>query len=213
LTGDQLSSVGNLKFLNFTHYARNKMAQVRRLGLHQGPPKRILDIGCGPGHFQLIAKYFGHEAVGLDLPVSPDHVFNGLREFFEISKIDHRITAMQPLPAFSERFDLVTVFLTQFDFYEKDRPWDAAPWRFFVDNICDTLLKPKGTLYFTLTSSPRPPDVLQYLESVSDRIRNDRAVLIRRDRKRNPLANIAAELRRASARILRPERAVQSRAA
>jgi SAM-dependent methyltransferase len=194
LAGEEAPNIGRLKFLNFTHYARNKMAQLHRLGLHRKPAKRILDIGCGPGHFQFIAKYFGHEAIGLDLPFLKDHVYNRLCEFFGVSKVDHQVEAMQALPSFAERFDLVTVFLTQFDFHY-DRPgncpWGAQSWRFFVDDICDNLLKPRGLLYFTLTSAPRPPDVLQYFQSVSTWTHKDRVVLIRRDRRKR-LAKVVA---------------------
>jgi hypothetical protein len=50
-------------------------------------------------------------------------------------------------------------------------------------------------LYLTLTSTERPQDVLQYLESISDWTRNDRAVLIRRDRKRKA-GGVPAQLTR-----------------
>ena len=159
-------SLDTYKFLNLPFYVKRKMRQLRRLGLHQGPPKRILDIGCGPGHFQLMAKYFGHEGVGMDLPFQADHFFNALCGFFGVPKMDYRIEPMQPLPTLPERFDLVTIFLTQFDFNKDYTPWNVQYWRFFVDDVCNNILKPDGVLYFTLTSEPRPTEVLQYLKSV-----------------------------------------------
>jgi len=182
------------KFLNFPHYCRRKMGQLHRLGLHRGSPKRILDIGCGPGHFQLMAKYFGHEAIGLDLPFEAGHLYNALCEFFGVRKIDHRIEAMQPLPAFAARFDLVTAFITQFDFDDENRPWNVRSWRFFVDDVCDNLLRSNGVLYLTLTGGDRPKEVWQYLGSVAEWTHRH-AIMIRQG---SPIRRLARRIRRAT---------------
>ena len=176
-----------LKYLNFTHYVRSKMPQFHRLALHKGPPKRILDIGCGPGHFQVLARHFGHEAIGLDLPLENRpyaSLYDDLCKFFGVSRVDHRIEPMRPLPKFSDRFDLVTVFSTQFDFDLEQRPWNVRAWRAIVDDVCDNLLTPNGSLYLTLTSRERPKEVWHYLESVSEWTHNNRVAMIRRTRTR-----------------------------
>ena len=169
------------KFLNFTYYVKSKMPQIHRLGLHKCPPKRILDIGCGPGHFQLLAKYFGHDAIGIDVPLEQDDLFNVLCEYFSVRKLDHRIQPMQCLPDLG-MFDFATIFLAQFDFDKDKRPWDVNFWHYFVEHISTDLLKADGVLYLTLTSRKRPPEVWDYLESVAEWTHNSRAVLIRSTR-------------------------------
>ena len=198
-TERQKLNSGPCKFLNLTYYSRGKMPQLSHLGLHRGRAKRILDIGCGPGHFQLMAKYFGHEAFGLDLPFEANHIYTTLCEFFGVSKIDHRIEAMRPLPNFQEPFDLVTVFLANFN-EDDNGPWGEEAWRFFVEDVCANLLKPNGHLYLTLTSRRWSVDAWRYLLSVSEWTHNDRVAMIRRDRKTKAAVEAAQRERREALR-------------
>ena len=172
-----------VKYLNLPYYARNKMKQLYRLGLHQGPTKRILDVGCGPGHIHLLARHFGHEVLGVDLPLPKSHIFNELCSLFHAPKVDCRIEAMTLLPKFSHRFDLVTIFLANFNL-DANGPWGEPEWRFFVNDVCENILAPNGAIYVTLTGTRRwTKDGWDYLSSVAEWTRNDRFAFITRDRK------------------------------
>ena len=166
-----------LKYLNLPYFARRKVKHLRRLGLHCPPAKRILDIGCGSGHFQLMAGFFGHDCLGLDVP-NRDPLYDALMEFFGVPKIDHRVEAQVPLPALPHKYDVVTSFLTQFDANDRS-PWDTESWRFFIDDVRKNCLTREGILYITLTSAGLMEPVKEYLHSVAELSRNDRTWLIR----------------------------------
>lgn len=147
------------KFLAFTYYARVKLSQMRQLGLADSKPLRILDLGCGAGHVQLIAKYLGHECVGLD--VADYGVFNDLRKFFGVDCIEHRIEKQQPLPDTGGGFDLVTGFMVKFD-----TKWSVKDWEHLVADLRKNHLKPDGRLYFGLNKEATPA-CCRYVESLS----------------------------------------------
>jgi cyclopropane fatty-acyl-phospholipid synthase-like methyltransferase len=127
-----------------------------------------LDLGCGPGHFLLICRFFGHQGMGLDLPFPEGHLFNRLCRFFKIEKIDHRIEAYEPLTAVG-RFDLITSSITQFN-HDKatNKPWGIPEWQFFIAYMQHNHLMPDGKMYLTLTSGDRQDDVWRYLRAIAE---------------------------------------------
>lgn len=56
------------KFFRVEEYAHRAAEKAFALGLHHGPPRRILDIGCGFGYLCLAAEALGHRATGIDIP-------------------------------------------------------------------------------------------------------------------------------------------------
>jgi|GEM_PF-2367372 len=147
-----------LKYFDTPTWSGGKFDHALRLGLHKAPPMRILDLGCGPGHFQLVAESFGHETMGLDIPLKSQasdvkrHVYDDLCAFFGVRKIDHRIMARGALPRLSGRFDLVTSFMTCFSTDAKvGAPWTVADWTFLLEDLRDNVLEEGGKLYLNLT--------------------------------------------------------------
>jgi hypothetical protein len=156
--GDVGRDGNRLKYLDTPTWAGGKFDHAIRLGLHRSPPKRILDLGAGPGHFQMVAEYFGHETMGVDIPLvscSPrvkTHIYDDLCDFFGVCKIDHRILAGAPLPSFAGCFDLVTSFMTCFSLDTKlGMPWTVRDWTFFLKDLRDNVLAEGGSIYLNLT--------------------------------------------------------------
>lgn len=152
------------KYLNFVWFARHKFAQLKRIGCAQGTaPKRILDLGCGPCHLGLAARYFGHETVGLDAPLAEPHLYTELCDLFHVKKYTHRMAANVPLPRLLlGSFDYVTCTMTEFDL---DPVWSVDDWNWFVHDA-RRLLRADGHLYVTLTSNVnRPRAVWDYFEA------------------------------------------------
>jgi len=146
------------KYLDTPTWAGGKFDHAVRLGLHRSPPMRILDLGAGPGHFQMVAEYFEHETMGLDIPLmsqSADiktHLYNDLCDFFGVRKIDHRIVAGVELPRLSGRFDLVTSFMTCFSMDAgRSSPWTVDEWSFLLRDLRDNVLTEAGEIYLNLT--------------------------------------------------------------
>jgi SAM-dependent methyltransferase len=151
------------KYLNFVWFARHKFAQLKRIGCAQGTSrKRILDLGCGPCHLGLAARYFGHETVGLDAPLAEPHLYTELCALFGVKKYTHRMGPNVPLPRLLlGSFDYVTCTMTEFDLYPV---WTVEEWKWFV-NDARRLLRTDGYLYVTLTSNRRRPhEVWEYFE-------------------------------------------------
>lgn len=166
------------KFLSFSHYMDSKWEHFQRLGLHLKRPKKILDVGCGPGHFQLLSSFFNHDAIGLDLFFEDPHVFNCLIKFFGQTRYDHKITSKNFWPDSIDRFDLITVLLCQFDVLEGIY-WAEETWARFLKETFQHHITSTGIMYISLTSDPnRPKGIFDYLRKVSVFIPDNRTYVI-----------------------------------
>ena len=162
-----------LKYLDTPTWAGGKFDHALRLGLHKSPPMRVLDLGVGPGHFQMVAEYFGHETLGLDIPLASQaasvkrHVYDDLCDFFGVRKIDHRILARTALPRLFGRFDLVTSFMTCFSTHAKaGAPWTVQDWTFLLKDLRDNVLAEEGQIYLNLTPGVYDDQSWAFLKSV-----------------------------------------------
>lgn len=176
-----------LKYFDTPTWSGGKFDHALRLGLHKAPPMRILDLGAGPGHFQLVTESFGHQTLGLDIPLKSQasdvkrHVYDDLCDFFGVSKITHRIMARTALPPLSARFDLVTSFMTCFSTHAKAAPWSVADWRFLLADLRDNVLAEGGRLYLNLTPGVYDEESWAFLKSVgADAIEKSRTLSISR---------------------------------
>jgi len=119
------------KFANWRRCLADQLRFAKRLGLDTWSPKlRILDIGCGFGYFVRIARYYGHDAVGLDMDREP---LPEAAKILDAPVIRHTIREFERLPETLRRFDLITLFGFSVECRDH-RPWT---WREFAFLIRD----------------------------------------------------------------------------
>jgi SAM-dependent methyltransferase len=134
--GSMIVHTGTRKYLDERKWIENAVERALTVGLHTRGPLSILDLGCGVPYFLLVARHFGHRGVGVDL--DENRMFNELTQLFGIERVAHRIVPFQRLPEFGRRFDLITSYMSYFNFYfanDRPRAWTADEWRFFFDDI------------------------------------------------------------------------------
>ena len=138
------------KYADVAHWLEINLPRVQELKLDRSPPKQILDLGCGGGFFLFLAQQFGHKCLGLDVGDFP--LSNELIELFGLERVTWRIRALQPLPKFGRKFDLITAFSAAFNRTEgESRGWNAEEWKFFLDDL-DRHLKPGGEMLLEINS-------------------------------------------------------------
>ena len=137
------------RWADSTFWIRRNVEHAQDLSLDRPPPRRILDLGCGPGYFLYIAQKLGHDAVGLDTDEEP--IFRDIVRLLGVERIVHRIAPGQPLPIPENKFDLIVSFLTCFHRIERMpdgnwRTWSPSDWQFFIDDVRTNQLAPGGSL-------------------------------------------------------------------
>jgi SAM-dependent methyltransferase len=146
------------KYFDVAFYTLQKLLLAKELGLHEGRPRRILDIGTGGGHFPFVCRYFGHQVVGLDIE---NRVYDGIAACLGIERTIVRVEPRTALPALGERFDLIVACNITFDErINRDRTrarsyWSLAEWQFFLDDLMANQLRYPGRLYLSLNKQSR----------------------------------------------------------
>lgn len=141
-----------LKYLDARIWLRRMWREAEGLGLVGVPPRRILDLGSGPGHFPYVCRYLEHDALALDRPDVALHA--SLREWMRVPFVAHEIAARVPLPALGEPFDVVTAFRVSFNAKrgpDRGALFDLDDWTFFLDDVRDRVLTPGGRLVLKMT--------------------------------------------------------------
>jgi SAM-dependent methyltransferase len=138
---------GPSKFLDVQRFLPINVERAVRLNLHKASSLHILDIGCGPGYFMLVARYLGHKVVGLDLNEHP--IFLALTKLFALPVRTGEVRSSNPLPIDESGFDLITAFLVCFNHPSAQQPWDSTQWEFFRRD-CDRRLNHGGWLFLEL---------------------------------------------------------------
>lgn len=165
---------GMTKYLDPVIWFESKLRVARKLGLDQRPPLRILDLGTGPGHFPVVARFYGHDVVGTDLPrVSggvdgTGHFYDSLCSIYGVRRISHIIRPNELLQGLDGRYDLVTGFLAAFNVDRHRQPWDVITWRFFLADLKCNILTPGGMLFLMLDDKKLTVEVWNYLLSIAD---------------------------------------------
>lgn len=144
------SSERYAKYADVERWLKINLARVHELKLDRSAPKQILDLGCGAGFFLFLAKQFGHHGVGVDVDLYP--VSNELIELFGVERVTHQIRALQPLPDFGHKFDLITAFSSAFARSEDEsRGWTVQEWKFFLDDV-DRHRAPGGAILLEINA-------------------------------------------------------------
>jgi len=139
------------KYADVERWLKRNIPRIRQLKLDRSSPKEILDLGCGGGFFLFIAKELGHSGLGLDVGNHP--VCNELVDLFGVERRVWRIQAFEPLPHFGRKFDLITAFSTAFHrSADKSVAWGTDEWNFFLDDLFERQLKPRGQIFFDINS-------------------------------------------------------------
>ncbi|MGD9879512.1 MAG: class I SAM-dependent methyltransferase [Reyranella sp.] len=146
------SADSRYKYLDVSFYTLQKLLLAYDLGLDEGPPRRVLDIGTGAGHFLFVCRFLGHHAVGIDIE---NALYDGIAGCLGVERTIVRVEPHTPLPDLGGRFDLITACNVTFN--DKRNPrgsrlyWSVEEWQFFLDDVVAHHLQRPGTLFIALT--------------------------------------------------------------
>jgi SAM-dependent methyltransferase len=140
------------KYTNVEPWIENAVHHVRSLRLDRGPKLNILDIGSGAGYFLFVLKHLGHEVCGLDL--DEPKFYGEMFELLGLERIIWWIEAFEPLPSLARKFDLITAFAICFNGHGSDKVWGLKEWEFFLNDVNDRYLNPRGRIVLALNPEP-----------------------------------------------------------
>jgi hypothetical protein len=175
-----------LKYLDFPFWAQSKFAVGRRLKLDQHAAS-ILDIGSGPGHFGVVARFFGCEYEGLDIhhppwtPYTKRHLYDDLCELFDVHRTMSPVCPFERL-SLERRYGVVTCLMGNFCSYEagsgRRTPWAWPEWVFLLNDLAVHVLAPVHTMYFHISRDYLPPDVVENVRKFAKTFDEERSVFI-----------------------------------
>lgn len=158
------------KYFDVAFWVRSRLWLAKHLGLFDGPPRRILDIGPGAGDFGALCLALGHDVFSIDIdrPASFNAIYGDLCAAFGVKRVISPVVRLTPLPDFGQ-FDLVVALATLFDRYlvalsqpmfkrftdrllRRDPPsewrhWTLDDWRFFLRDLSERHLTGGGSIY------------------------------------------------------------------
>lgn len=140
------------KYFNAAYWLRQNVQRALYLGLNRAQPQNILDIGAGFGYFPYVAKFYGHNVIGIDLP--GDTLFNKASDYLNIDRRDHRIDSNTPMPSYGVKFDLITAFQICFNGHIEGEVWGEDEWAFFLNDLFENHVNAGGRVYLGLNWSP-----------------------------------------------------------
>jgi SAM-dependent methyltransferase len=137
------------RFEDASYWVGINVERAQDLWLDRTSPLRILDLGCGAGYFLYVCRFFGHQAVGLD--VHHDPFLRATTKLLNVRSVISRVDRRVPLPDLGTRFDLVTAHRVCFHRIrraDKTEPseWTSRDWEFFINDIRTRFLEPNGRL-------------------------------------------------------------------
>lgn len=126
---------GPVKYLDLARWIDVNLRRARVAGLDAaGPPRRVLDLGCGCGYFVHIARLLGHSALGVDRKDHPSSVLVQMRELLGVPCVVHNITPDSPPPV-DAQWDVVTAHMVCFNGHCTDYVWGPTEWAKLFDAI------------------------------------------------------------------------------
>lgn len=175
-----LSSSGWPKYLDLPKWMDKNLRRIRALGLDSGSTKSILDIGCGAGYFLFIAKYLGHDVLGLDIDEVP--MFGQMVSLFGVKRMIWRVRPFVELPKLRKTFDLITAFMICFNGHKTQELWGVEEWKFFLDDLSKHL-SPRGRVCLSFNregdGSYYSPELGQFFVERGAEIEGQRVMLSR----------------------------------
>lgn len=162
------------KYLDPVIWFESKMRIARKLELDKRPPLRVLDLGTGPGHFPVVARFYGHDVTGTDLPQrskgidQTGHLYDALCNIYRVRRISHTIRPMESVGNVGGPFDLITAFLAAFNVDEAKKPWTVEHWRYFLISLKRDALAADGILFMTLADQKLTSESWAFLKSVAE---------------------------------------------
>jgi SAM-dependent methyltransferase len=144
---------GTCKYFDKRRWLRAKTMRAIELGLDRASGASILDLGCGPGYFLYVCKYFGHRPHGVDLPDTP--FFNAMIEFFDIPRTNLRIEPFKELPLLPRKFDVITAHQICFNGHKTEALWDIPQWDFLLRDLKKNHLNPGGIVALEFNEEPK----------------------------------------------------------
>jgi len=166
------STAGALKYLDPVTWFESKLRTAMRLDLHNSPPSRILDLGTGPGHFPVVARFLGHEVVGTDLEQivnsKSGNIYNELCTAYKVHRVVAAIKPFKVLDSVEGPYDLVTAFLAAFNVDQNKKPWTTEQWEFFMTHLTVGVAKPSGRLFMSLANDKLTEESWLYLRERAD---------------------------------------------
>lgn len=144
------------KYLDAGYWLRMNILRAARLGLHTARPKKILDLGCGPGYFLAACRLFGHDAVGLDCPEAlltaiEKEVYTLTFDVLKLTKMESLITPFHPILS-GEQFDLITGFMVCFNNHDRESEWCRPEWEWFIGHLLSHLAE-DGVIWLELNAN------------------------------------------------------------
>jgi SAM-dependent methyltransferase len=140
------------KYTNVEPWIESAVHHVRELRLDRGPKLSLLDIGSGAGYFLFVLKHLGHEVFGLDL--DEPEFYGEMFALLGLERVVWRIEPFQPLPEVARKFDLITAFAICFNGHGSDKVWGQKEWEFFLDDLENRYLNPRGRVVLALNPEP-----------------------------------------------------------
>ncbi len=142
------------KYLDLAHWLKDKVARAFAMGLAEGPPLRILDVGTGAGHFLAVCNALGRQTVGVDLEFP---LYVDLCALMGVDRRTWRVKPGEALPETLGVFDLVTAFQVKFDALGHDPArghlyWSLDDWDFFLRDLTGRRMRYPGQLRLQLNS-------------------------------------------------------------
>ncbi len=126
------------------------------LGLHEQPPQRILDIGCGFPYFAHVCGELGHDVVGHDVP---DTMIEQAASILGQDVWLHTLQAREKLQRAGGDKDLITVFGVNFRYGDPARSkdyWVEDDYAFLIADLRTRLLPGGSIVVRPNRPEPRP---------------------------------------------------------
>lgn len=158
------------KYSDYRLWIPFNACRIGALSLHKSSPKRILDIGCGPGFFLAAGGVCGHDCYGIDAPpnILTDIERRSYSELLASLGCDQRVAPLLieryvPMTLQQTGYDLITAFWICFNRHRQADEWGVEEWKFFVDDACRHL-RPDGILHLELNANQERYGALEFYD-------------------------------------------------